>query len=132
MAKDVNFDEPINDAIQIDRLVDGQLTEPQRRRLLTRLDHQPDGWRRCALAFLEAQSWREALGPMVRPESPVSVAPATRPVARRGGRPKRLGALAAMAASFLAAFWVGSLVEPFRRESSDPSVQVVQTAAPPI
>ena len=29
--------------------------------LLASLDDQPDGWRRCALAFLEAQSWRKSL-----------------------------------------------------------------------
>ena len=29
-------------------------------RCVERLDSAPDGWRRCALAFLEAQSWGEA------------------------------------------------------------------------
>jgi len=47
----------------IDRLVDGELTAEERSALLRRLDSTPDGWRRCALAFLEAQAWREALAP---------------------------------------------------------------------
>ena len=46
---------------QIDRLIDGELPEVDRIDLLRKIETEPDGWRRCALAFLEAQSWREAL-----------------------------------------------------------------------
>jgi hypothetical protein len=42
----------------LDRLVDGELDEAERRALLLRLDQAPQGWRHCALAFLEAQAWR--------------------------------------------------------------------------
>jgi hypothetical protein len=49
------------DGRQIDRLVDGELNEAERRELLLALDRHPDGWRRCALAFLEAQCWHAAL-----------------------------------------------------------------------
>jgi hypothetical protein len=59
-------DETIQDDILFDRLVDGDLSAGERRRLLESLDMRPDGWRRCALAFLEAQSWREDLGQLVR------------------------------------------------------------------
>src|SRR5260370_21580495 len=45
----------------LDRLVDGELPERERRELLLRLEKVPDGWRRCALAFLEAQTWGQAL-----------------------------------------------------------------------
>jgi hypothetical protein len=45
---------------ELDQLVDGDLEPAERRRLLTALADQPDGWRRCALTFLEAQSWRKA------------------------------------------------------------------------
>jgi hypothetical protein len=54
-----------DDRLLLDRLVDGELEEVDRRDLLQRLEAEPDGWRRCALAFLEAQSWREALAPLV-------------------------------------------------------------------
>jgi hypothetical protein len=48
------------------RLVDGELSEPERRQLLQSLDLSPDGWRRCALAFLEAQFWGQGLKSFVR------------------------------------------------------------------
>jgi len=50
----------------LDMLVDGELADDQRRELLVRLNETPDGWRRCALAFLEAQSWRREMGVVVR------------------------------------------------------------------
>ncbi len=45
----------------LDRLVDGELADGERREVLRTLERQPDGWRQCALAFLEAQSWGDAL-----------------------------------------------------------------------
>lgn len=51
---------------QIDRLVDGELPDSQRRELLMQFESQGDGWRRCALAFLEAQTCQEALSPGYR------------------------------------------------------------------
>jgi hypothetical protein len=45
----------------LDRLVDGELSAAERRVLVRRLDASSDGWKRCALAFMEAQAWREAL-----------------------------------------------------------------------
>jgi hypothetical protein len=44
----------------IDRIVDGGLTPAQLRAALGTLDDSPDGWRRCALTFLEAQCWSES------------------------------------------------------------------------
>ena len=49
-------------AIALDRLVAGELADAERRALLGKLESTPDGWRRCALAFLEEQAWRTALG----------------------------------------------------------------------
>jgi hypothetical protein len=42
----------------LDRLVDGELSPIERRELLAALDDESGAWRRCALAFLEAQTWR--------------------------------------------------------------------------
>src|SRR5439155_5244460 len=51
----------------IDRIVDGALTPGQLRAAIDRLDHEPDGWKRCAVAFLEAQCWGEALRALDQP-----------------------------------------------------------------
>src|ERR1700759_5013413 len=59
-----------NDDMVFDRLVDGELSTSERRSLLESLDARPDGWRRCALAFLEAQAWRQELGLLARSPHP--------------------------------------------------------------
>jgi anti-sigma factor RsiW len=93
----------------IDRLVDGELADAERRALLLWLATQPDGWRRCALAFLEAQALREALGPLAAPGRGVA-----RPGVVPGGhgrtsKPRRraVARLAALAAGLAAAFALG-------------------------
>ncbi len=114
-----------------DRLVDGELTEEERSALLTRLDDEPALWRRCALAFLEAQTWREAIGDVFTdlagsPASPAedrspsraepvsdipspTVVPGAAPVARpsRAFGETRIAKLTAMAAGFALAFLIG-------------------------
>jgi hypothetical protein len=50
-----------NDDILFDRLVDGELSTAERRELLLLLDKRPEAWRKCALAFLEAQEWKKEL-----------------------------------------------------------------------
>jgi hypothetical protein len=42
---------------ELDRLCDGALSNADYRDLLQRIDRAPDGWRRCALTFLEHQAW---------------------------------------------------------------------------
>lgn len=49
------------DDAALDLLVDGELTDEQTRWLLAALDESSDGWRRCALSFVEAQSWNRDL-----------------------------------------------------------------------
>jgi len=51
-----------DDRRQLDRLVDGELAGDEYRVFLATLDQQPNGWRRCAMAFLEAQAWGQELG----------------------------------------------------------------------
>jgi hypothetical protein len=83
--------------LQLDRLVDGELGEAERASLLGALDREPDGWKRCAMAFLEAQAWREAAaggGMRLTPPAP----PARSPVLRQ---------LVAIAAVVAVAFCVG-------------------------
>src|SRR5262245_48775313 len=94
------------DDFLFDRLVDGELTSDERRKLLASLDDRPGGWRRCALAFVEAQTWRGDLKQIVRESdatpSPVrAVAPLPARTGRRGLR------LFAVAAGVLMAFTLG-------------------------
>ena len=53
--------EHLRDEAVFDRLADGELSLEETRSLLRSLDERPDGWRRCALAFLEAQAWSQEL-----------------------------------------------------------------------
>lgn len=123
----------------LDLLVDNELNELQRRELLARCEAEPDGWRACALAFIEAQAWSGALGrsrdvrlaattsavageqtPLVnehlqprhfQPRPPAaSAAKLSRP-ARVWNVSLALGGLA-MAASLLLAFGIGMWMNP--------------------
>ena len=100
-------------AEMFDRLADDELSETQRAELLSSLDHEPEGWRNCALAFLEAQCWRKALSAMRQnagaAKTPASsaVAASPRPARRRSSPLGLAGTLAAMAATFLLALSTG-------------------------
>jgi len=98
---------------QVDLLVDGELSEPDRRNLLLQFEREPDGWRRCALAFLEAQCWRAELGQVVLPAVAEPVRNKTietnspGPNVRRQSLRQHAATLLSMAASFLLALVVG-------------------------
>lgn len=98
---------------RIDALVDGTLGPEALAALLGELEASPEGWRRCALAFLEARAWGEALS-------------VPRPVELRPRWPRRL----AVAAGVLAAFGLGwSTHRP--GEARVTTVAAVAPAAPP-
>ena len=90
---------------RLDLLVDGELNEDDRGELLRGLDREPDGWRRCAMAFLEAQAWKQALGAMFRPAAQAEAKPRAR---RPPNWKRRMEMAMAMAASFLVALAVGT------------------------
>jgi anti-sigma factor RsiW len=120
----------------LDRLVDGELSETQRRELLERLDHEPEGWRRCALAFLEAQSWRRELDDMLgdvlhgAADEARAVRPVDAPSSTTSAPPRRSrwlsgkpGTALAMAASFLVALTLGwTLQESMQGDAGGPAV----------
>src|SRR5262245_40091078 len=89
----------------LDRLVDGELSQAQRRELIASLDDEPGGWRRCALAFLEAQNFRWQLSRMAA-EPIVAQAVAISPA--KASRAGRFGRFLALAASLLFAFALGA------------------------
>jgi anti-sigma factor RsiW len=121
---------PTDDEILFDRLVDGELSADERRRLLASLDERPDGWRRCALAFLEAQAWKRQFGQFVSESGIEKPSPASvdRPTRRR----YHIG-LPALAASLLVAFGLGLTVHEgmLSPVAPDPAAQVAATQAPP-
>jgi hypothetical protein len=96
-------------SVLLDRLVDGELADGDRRDLLLRLSTEPDGWRRCALAFLEAQSWRAALGPVAASmKGSTKLDTSGSRLCAKGRRPALR--LAALAAGLAGVFFLGWLV----------------------
>jgi hypothetical protein len=120
----------MNLPIEIDRLVDGELNQDERRDLLLRLEATPDGWRACALAFLEAQEFTQASRAWTRELA----APPPLTSARIPDRPRRPSALRlALAATLIGlAFLAGLLAggkSPAREDraeiaTSDPATVV--------
>ena len=97
------------DDAALDRLVDGEMASDEYRAFLANLDDEPGGWRRCALAFLEAQALEGELGAFrderVKPlVSDVNTTSPTAPAGRKRNMPLLV---LAMAASFLLAFGLG-------------------------
>lgn len=135
----MNLSDEQRDAMLIDRLVDGELSGDERRQLLMSLEAQPDGWRRCALAFLEAQTWRSTMGGLLRegeaPAEPSSVITVGQS-GSAGASPSRsessrlhLGTWFAVAASVVVAFGLGRQMGVTRSASEAPQTQIA--SAPP-
>jgi hypothetical protein len=117
---------------QIDRLVSGDLPEPDRRALMAWLDEEPIRWRSCALAYLEAQAWEQATT-QTTGKALLSAAPAAgsevrvrkearRPVARW------LEGLA-VAGLLLLAFGAGAIAAQSWSNGPPPLPQLAQPAA---
>src|SRR5689334_11682113 len=122
-----------NEEVIFDRLVDGELTPSERRQLLTALDDRPEDWRRCAIAFLEAQSWREGLGQIAR-DSPTEAKELKSPTSVDGRTTKSNWAAGAkwlaLAASLLVAFELGSMRQGPTPENNQVAVVTPQATNP--
>jgi anti-sigma factor RsiW len=115
----------IDDAL-IDRLVDGELPADERRQVLLALESHPEGWRRCALAFIEAQTWRSQMRGMLAGEvvsHPAAASPALTgepnlaPAAKARARQRNGGMWLAAAAMLLIAFGLGRQLGVSERQS---------------
>lgn len=85
----------------IDLLVDGELSEQRRGELLLACEQRPELWRKCSLAFLEAQTWRGAT--IALPASPVDRPAVAAPPARRRRLSRETWSLALAAALLVGA-----------------------------
>jgi len=94
----------LEDDTRFDRLVDGELSEEEYRQLLSTLDDYPDGWRRCATAFLEAQSWGSECKGLLNETDQRS---AISSVSATSKAPNKLVTFLAIAACFLVALFLG-------------------------
>ena len=98
----------------IDRMVDGCLSPADLREAVSQLDTHPEGWRISALAFLEAQCWRDAFQQVGAHDDDQTVrvssvsnddpAPRTAVPRRRWAGPARAAAIALVA---FAVGWMG-------------------------
>ncbi len=98
-----------DDNLIFDRLADGELSLAERQELLSSLDDRTDGWRRCALALLEAQTWRSEFQSFVKDDALPTVVrvDATAPTSLPARPMKWLNSSMAMAASAFLAFGIG-------------------------
>jgi hypothetical protein len=127
---------PLTDAF-LDRIVDGELPPGELRRAIERLESEPDGWKRCALAFLEAQCWRESFcaeqcrAPALADGDAHSISQSI----RRSNRPslgwRRVAMAAGIAAISFALGWRVRPDQPPPRESTAASVPATANPSPP-
>jgi len=119
MSSEFSSGPPIDERL-LDRLVDGELDAAGRRELMKALDDQPGGWRRCALAFLEAQAWRSDLRGAVLGSLSVPT-PATTAIGGSKSWAVGFSQAGMIAAALIVAFGAGWLIRPGDgRRSVDP------------
>ena len=96
----------MDDDARFDRLVDGAFSPSEYKAFVAALEDEPGGWRRCAMAFLEAQAWGKEFAAIRRMEE-MAVRPAdAKPIFRRA-KIVSPGTLLCAAASFVLAFGLG-------------------------
>jgi len=112
----------------IDRIVDGSLGPGELRLALSRLEHEPDGWKRCTLAFLEAQCWRDSFRALEAPSvsgpgcEPDSIRLAQQKFDRPRTRSWRGAAAVGIIAASFALGWLSHVSRP--RELAGPILPV--------
>ena len=117
------------DQTVLDRLVDGELDVAARAAALRALEAEPGGWRRCAMAFLEAQAWRDAAAADVKPTVGV-VRPQT--TARRTPSVRHVVGIAAAVAIAFSAGFVARSGGPARDVTSVDETGTTDGAPPPV
>jgi hypothetical protein len=115
----------------LDQLVDDELDQEERQQVLRALEAEPAGWRRCAMAFLEAQAWRRAMIYMASDRGSAhraraQVKPSSASIGgHQNPEAMRLRHWLAMAACALVAFALGvGLAPPWQKGNVDPGPAV--------
>lgn len=103
---------------EIDLLAEGELDGKERQRLIEKLDQDPTGWKRCALALMESQALDQSLNSLsLETQSGVLVAPA-KPSGKktdslsRLSKTKRVISLAVAASVLLLVGFIGGNAMP--------------------
>lgn len=118
---------PLDDDMQIDLLVDNELNESQRQRLLVFFDSEPKHWRTLALRFVESQMMGETTGQQSAVTIPAKVLTSTDHNSRASSR--RHWNIAAVCLGLCLAFVVGMNFDGFKNGSGR---DVVKTKTPKV
>ncbi|HET6424028.1 MAG TPA: hypothetical protein VFG20_10120 [Planctomycetaceae bacterium] len=114
--RDENFSD-----LSLDRLIDGEMSPEEQRRLLEQLELDPNGWRRVGLAFLEAQALRRSCRELVAPTVSAGL-----PLVMTSTPPRTRVRLVTSAVALLLAFTLGGMTG---RMWSPPPAAVVTAPA---
>ncbi len=126
-------EQPIDNVI--DRLVDGSLGPGELRLALSRFERELDGWKRCTLAFVEAQCWRDSFRALAVPAvsgpgcEPNSIRLALPRLDRRRSRVWRGTAAAGIIAASFALGWLSHISTPREVAGPIPPVPTSPTIA---
>jgi hypothetical protein len=115
---------------QIDRLVAGDLDEAARRRVLAWLEDDPLRWRLCGLAFLEAQTWSQAMDEWHSPACPRTAAARALPERQSARRRRMCAYSAAVVACLLVAFAFGFAASVLLQSAGAPTQRDVADFPP--
>lgn len=120
---------------KIANLVAEELGEADRRELLLRLEETPDGWKRCALGFLEDQALRSTLGlaSTARELASLTLAvPATNEKRKIHSGHLRYVAAMLTGLALIGSYWLGrSSVGPLDRPGAVAAPPIASAAEPP-
>ncbi len=122
------------DPLQLQRLVDGELSVEQTQRLLHEANESPDQWREIAVGFVENQTWNHAfqlpeldLVPVVASQPINEISNAKPTTSRHAG--SNLSWLV-MAASLVAAAAIGYMFSEIQSRNLPGPIAVSETLAP--
>jgi hypothetical protein len=110
----------------LQRLVDGALSEGERREFLVGVDQRPELWREVALAFVEEQIWRHEIAAALRCGDADECK--SRPVRRAAASKRTWSMVSALAIGLLAMLAVGFQLGRWQSRSHQVAAPMVEHA----